>query len=88
MRSCFIPGRMFSILDSSASEFILILIVFDVFIDFPFGMVMIFCCCCGIFFSVGARSCTKFSDAAVSKKLYCLRYYFHRRMFSNFDLNC
>ena len=69
MRSYFIPGRMFLILASSGSELILILIVFDIFIHCPFGMVTVFCCCCGIMFSVGARFCNKCSDAAVSKNV-------------------
>ena len=54
-----IPGRMFPIFVSSGSESILILIVFDVFIDCPFGMVTVFCCCCGIYFSVGTLLCSK-----------------------------
>ena len=66
MRLCFIPGRIFLILACSDSELLLILIVFDVFVDCLFGMVTVFCCCCGIFFSVGARSCTKCSDTTVS----------------------
>ena len=67
MRLCFIPGRMFPILVSSGHELILILIVFNVFIDFPFGVVTVFNCCCGIFFSFSARSCAKCSDFSVSK---------------------
>ena len=42
MRSFLIPGRMFPILASSGSELILILIVFDVFIDCSFGMATVF----------------------------------------------
>ena len=56
MGLCFISGRMFPILASSGSELVLILIVFDVFIDCTFGMVTVFGCCCGTFLSVGARS--------------------------------
>ena len=58
MRLFLIPGRMFPIFVYFGSESILILIFFDVFIDCPFGMVTVFCCCCGIFVSVGARSCS------------------------------
>ena len=87
MRLFLITGRMFTILASSGSELILILIVFDVFIDCPFGMVTVFCCCCE-FLSVGALSCSKCSDADEYKNLFSIRYYCPRQIFSKFDLNC
>ena len=67
MRFFLIPGRMFPILASSGSESILILIVFDVFIDCSFGMATVFVIFVEYIFSVGACSCNKCSDAAVSK---------------------
>ena len=42
MRLFLITGRMFPILVSSGSESIFIFIVFDVFIDCPFGMATVF----------------------------------------------
>ena len=88
MRSFLVPGRMCPILASSGSESILILIVFGVFIDCPFRMVTVFCCCCGILFSVRARSCNKCSDAAVSKNAVLSKVLFSQAKISKFDLNC
>ena len=67
MRSFLIPGRMFPILASSGSESILILIVFDVFIDCSFGMATVFVVVVEYIFFVGACSYHKCSDSDVPK---------------------
>ena len=87
MRLFFFPGRMFPILASSGSESILILIVFDVFIDCPFGMVTVFVVIVE-YFSVGARLYNKCSDAAVSKNTVLSKVLLSQADFSKFDLNC
>ena len=78
---------MFSILASSGSESILILIVFDVFIYCPFGIVTVLVVFVEYIF-VGAHSCNKCSDAAVSKDAVLSKVLFSQATFSKFDLNC
>ena len=88
MRSFLIPGRMFPILVSSGNESILILIIFDVFIDSPFGMATVFVVAVEYIFSVCACSCNKCSDAAVSKNAVLSMVLLSQAGFSKFDLNC
>ena len=80
------PGVMFPILDSSGSKSILILNVFDVVIDCPFGMVTVFVVIVE-YFSVGARLYNKCSDA-VSKNTVLSKVLLSQADFSKFDLNC
>ena len=83
MRLCFIPCRMFPILASSVSELILILIVFDVFIDFPFGMVTVFVVVVGYFFPLVLVHEISTVMMLYLNKVYCLRYYCPRRIIRN-----
>ena len=78
---------MFPILASSGSESILIFIVFDVFINCPFGIVTVLVVFVESFF-VGAHSCNKYSDADVSKNAVLSKVPFSQAKFSKFDLNC
>ena len=88
MRLCFIPGRMFPILASFGSAFILILIVFDVFIDCTFWMVTVFVVVVEYIFPLALVCVLSAVMLLYRKTLYCLRYYCPRRIFSKFDLNC
>ena len=75
---------MFPILASSGSESILILIVFDVFINCPFGIVTVLVVFVESFF-VGAHSCNKYSDAAVSKNAFLSKVLFSQAKMSNLE---
>ena len=88
MKLCFILGRMFPILASSGSELILVLIVFDDFIDCSFRVVTVLLLLLWGFFPVGACSCIKCSDAGVSKNAVLSKVLLSQADFSKFDLNC
>ena len=84
MRLCFISGRMFPILASSGRELILILIVFDFFIDFPFRMVTVFVVVVEYYFPLMLVCVQSAVVVLYLKTMFCLRYYCPRRIFRNF----